>query len=152
MMRKFMVAAAIAAALSLSACASIGTALKAVSDTVSVAAGFQVTQDNVDAAKASYVAVAGFVEIYVDNYRTNPCRQGQRATFTNVCSEYGVARQFQAADSTVYAAINSAQAGVTACRADPASAGCKGLPAAYRTALDAIDTVKGIARNFGWKG
>lgn len=167
-MRKTMVIALAAAALSLASCSGFLGAVQTVT-------GFSVNQEQISRAEAGYVAVQKFFVAYrclYDNVPadpkacldgsgkkivSNPCRAGSAATITNLCAERAVVVRLQEADKVVGDALDRVQADLRTCQSAPDAVkpglpACTGLGAAYSTLTTAITAATALARQFGFKG
>lgn len=127
------------------------TTLQAITGTIGVANAFTLTQTQIDAAHETYkLGVLAWASGYATRYDQNPCKSGQHATLTNLCAEYPVVVQLQAADKVVEQAFITLDTDYAACMVSQAAAGCSGLGAAYTTLNTAVAAITDIAKLYGY--
>ena len=129
---------ALGAALMLSGCSTVenlGTAFN-------VAAGFTVTQSELDAARAGY---DGLFLVPVSNYRNlGFCAAGTKATLAKPCADKSTTLKLAAADAVVNAAFSNVQSMIS-------SGNNTGISAAYGALQQAISSAEQLAATYGVK-
>lgn len=137
-MKNVLIVGGLLLATSLGGCGTVAT----ISDQVSAATSFTVTQNELDASVAAYDAA---VLTPAANYRNlGFCATGTVATLAKPCADRTIVAKFIAADAAVLKEKKAIQAMITAGNAT-------GLSAAYATLLGLVSTAEGVATSFGVK-
>lgn len=129
--------AVIAVALALGGCAK---EMQTLSDTISAAQNFKVTQGQVDAARNSY---NGFVLGPTHKYALLPrCKTGEKLTLNNPCHDRKLLKQIRNVDIQIEKAFIDTQNRIT-------SGDNQGAVAAYTTLTGLIDIAKALISQTG---
>lgn len=135
-MKKILIIAALA--FSLGGCATqFGTR---ITDVISAAQNFSITQGQVDSARNTY---DGFVLAPLHKYAALPrCKTGQTLTINNPCHDRKLLKQIRAVDVSVDKAFVDTQNNI-------ASGDNAGAVAAYKVLTTAIDLAKSLIAQTG---
>lgn len=124
-------------ALALGGCAK---EMQKLSDTISAAQQFKITQGQVDAARSSY---NGFVLAPMRRYsQLVRCKTGQSLTLNNPCHDRKLLKQWRAVDIKVDKAFTDTQNRIT-------SGDDQGAVAAYNSLMNLIEIGKAIVAQTG---
>lgn len=135
-MKKFLIVASTLSLIILGGCAQ----LKSLSDTISAAQNFSVTQGQVDSARNTY---DGAVLAPLHKYAMLPrCKTGQTLTLNNPCHDRKLLKQIREVDKQVEQAFANTQRRIT-------SGDSQGAVAAYNILMDAINVAKALITQSG---
>lgn len=134
---------------------------------ISTAAGFSISQSQIDIAESTYGSLAVFEVEYRCRYdnsqagcvdprtgakiQQNDCRAGQGPSLANgFCAQRAVVVRLQQSDKVAQDALDKVQSDFAACKGNAADPTCSGLVAAYNTASTALIAATALATQYGF--